>query len=185
MTPRAAVPKPTPRPPEPPRPRQEPPTGNWPVRHEAARELRGETRDESECFEQLLASLDGPGQGAVADFCGDGGGHQQPSRQDPEPGGYAPVANPQTRALWQSLLVRLEQHLGELDQGPLEVQLEMPNLGSVAVRVLPRGRELEIALHFARERAWQYCAAQRQASAAWLGQQLGRPVRLILQREAH
>lgn len=181
MTQRIAVPKPAQRMPEPPRPHQEAQVGIRPSRHEAARELR----DESDCFAQLLGGLDNAGQGVVAKLCGDSNDNQQPSRQDPGPSGYPPIAKPQTRELWESLLARLEQHMGEFDQGPLEVKLELPSLGAVTVWLLPQGRELEIALQFAQKSAWQYCAAQRQASAAWLARQLGRPVRLTLQQERH
>lgn len=186
MSPRHALLKPAVRAPEPPRPRQEAqasPGYGHPA--ERTRELRSETRDESECFEHLLAAPEAPGQGAVADFSGDGGRQSTPHRQEQGHAGAGPLPDSQATALWQTLLNRLEAHLEAQPDGPLEVQLELPNLGPVAVHVLSRGNALDIALHFSREAAWQYCAAQRQASTAWLTRQLGRPVRLSLHREVH
>lgn len=183
MTPRHPLLKPASRPAEPPRLRQEPPSATWSVRQERTRDLRSEVRDESECFEQLLASPQGLGQGAVVDVSDDRG--QQSSSQEQEHASASQPPDSQAATLWQALLDRLEEHLEERHEGPLEVQLELPNLGPVAVRVQSRGHNLDIALRFARDAAWQYCSAQRQASADWLARQLGRPVQVTLQREVH
>ncbi|MFJ4192618.1 type III secretion system HrpP C-terminal domain-containing protein [Pseudomonas sp. NPDC089534] len=187
MSARPALLKPPPRPPEPPRARQETQaTGAWPARHGASRELRGETHDDGDRFEQLLAGVDGPGpadigQGAVADFSG---GDRQPSGQDPERSAGAPLPPGPSAGLWQTLLARLEERLEALDAGPLEVQLHMPTLGTVSARITQQGAALEIALGFAKDSARRYCDARRQASADWLGRQLGRAVRLTLHSEA-
>lgn len=183
MTPRTALHKATPRPPEPTPVRQEPQTSAWLVRHERTRDLRGETHDESEHFEQLLAPLDTLGQTIVADFSGEGFSNSHP--QDQGQLGAASLPSPQTSALWEAVLASLEEQFGPLDKGPLEAQLELPNLGQIAVRMVQRGDALEIALRFTQDDAWQHCAAHQSASTTWLSQQLGRPVRLTLLREAH
>ncbi|MBV4458455.1 type III secretion system HrpP C-terminal domain-containing protein [Pseudomonas sp. COR58] len=188
MSARPALLKPPPRPAEPPRARPEPQaSGAWPARHGSLREAHGETHDDGDRFEQLLAGVDGPspadiGQGTVADFSG---GDRQPSGQDPERCAAAPLPAGPSAGLWQTLLARLEERLEALDAGPLEVQLHMPTLGTVSARIIQHGASLEIALGFAKDSARRYCDARRQASADWLGRQLGRSVRLTLHHEAH
>ncbi|WP_339464249.1 MULTISPECIES: type III secretion system HrpP C-terminal domain-containing protein [unclassified Pseudomonas] len=180
MNPRHATLKAPPRPPEAPRPRQET-VSAWPVRSERRHDLRGETRDESEQFEQLLQTFDNLAPSLMADV--GGSGFQDPQQHpDSSSQGAAVTPEPSTLALWETLLARLEQHLDELQPGVLEAHLELPNLGTVKVNVTPRGTTLEIAVHMARE-AWRQVEPQQQASAAWLAQQLGRTVRLSLHRE--
>ncbi|UWF47435.1 type III secretion system HrpP C-terminal domain-containing protein [Pseudomonas sp. N3-W] len=181
MNPRPALLKPTVRPPEPPRPRNESTTS--PARHERARDWRSETRDESECFEQLLTALDSVGQPTPTAFSDAGFAGQQ--QQDQAASGAAPPPLADTTALYEALLTRLEEQLAALDDGPLEAHLQLPNLGAIAVRVTQRGERLEIALRFANDNAWEHCQANQPHSAAWLSQQLGRQVCLSLHREVH
>lgn len=181
MNPRHALLKPTPRAPEPPRLRSEPTAAAGSARHERVQDWRSEIRDESESFEHWLAPLDGFGQPTLTAFSDGGFDHQQEPRET----GSAPLPSANSEALCEALLARLEEHLATLDDGPIEAQLELPNLGRVSVRVIATGDRLEIALRFANDNAWEQCQAQQRSSAVWLGQQLGRPVSLSLHREVH
>ncbi|AZC84006.1 type III secretion system HrpP C-terminal domain-containing protein [Pseudomonas chlororaphis] len=183
MTPRTILYKATPRSPEPIRGHQEPQTRTWQVRHERIQDLCNENRSESEYFEQLLTSLDTQGQIIVADFSSGDFSNAHPQGQ----GETGVLSRPglQTSVLWDAVLTKLEEQLGLLDKGPLEAQLELPNLGQIAVRMVQRGDTLEIALRFARDDALRYCTDHQSASIAWLSQQLGRSVRLTLRRGAH
>lgn len=184
MNPRHPLHKPTVRPAEPPRARSEDGATSGAVRHERSRDWRNETCDESASFERLLSPPDNFGQPTLADFSDDGFADRQEQGQG-QPGGGSAMPNNRTTALWETLLQRLEERLAAMDDGPIEVQLELPNMGRISMRVVPRGDGLDIALRFAEDSAWEHCLAHQQASATWLSKQLGRLVNLTLHREVH
>ncbi|MGN7738550.1 type III secretion system HrpP C-terminal domain-containing protein [Pseudomonas sp. 22526] len=145
--------------------------------------MSDETRDESDYFEQLLAPLDTLGQTNVANFSGEGfsNSHSQGQEQP----GIVLLPSPQTSVMWEAVLASLEEQFRALDKDPVEAQIELPNLGQIAVRIVQRGDALEVALRFNQDDAWQHCTAHQLTSTAWLSQQLGCPVRLTLLHEVH
>ncbi|MBT2298539.1 type III secretion system HrpP C-terminal domain-containing protein [Pseudomonas fluorescens] len=178
--------KPAPRPPQtqpsqPPARSRPEPLSNTAVRHERARDIRGETHYESECFEQWLEPQGEFAQPTLCDFGQGGFSDAHPQGQGSSAPAWAPSAS--NAMLWDAVLTHIEDSRRSAEQQPTDVVIELPNLGEVTVRVTPRQQGMDIVLRFVREAAFERCQQQQQRSAQWLSDRLGQSVRLRMHRE--